>query len=161
MFQAAATAAPRSEFGQKLFDGLEALPSRSRMTNEQLEVIYALAYAHVTQGQYAQALPVFAILGTYGPTRRHYLAGLALCLQMCERYEEAISMYSLMSTLFPGGPEPALQVVECFLMLGRTDEARDELDRVLRCIAEAGGEYDAWKPRAQVLMGLVGGRLAA
>jgi len=161
MSQATAAAAQRSEFGQKLYEGLEALPSSSRMTNEQLEVIYALAYAHVTQGQYAQALPVFTILATYGPTRKHYIAGLALCLQMCERYEEAISMYSLMATLFPGSPEPALQVAECFLMLGRTDEAHDELERVLRCIAEAGGQYDAWKPRAQVLAGLVGGRRLA
>jgi len=153
-------AAQRGEFGQKLYDGLQALPSSSRLTNEQLEVIYALAYAHVIQGQYAQALPVFALLATYGPTRKHYIAGLALCLQMCERYEEAVSMYSLMTTLFPGSPEAALQAAECLLMLGRTEEARQELDRVLRCIAEAGGQYDAWKPRAQVLMGLVGGRPA-
>lgn len=156
MSQTQTAAAQRSEFGRKLYDGLEALPSSSRLTNEQLEVIYALAYAHVMQGQYAQALPVFSILATYGPTRKHYLAGLALCLQMCGRYEEAISMYSLMIALYPGNPEPALQVAECHLMLGRPDEARDELDRVLRAIAEAGGAYDSCKPRAQVLMGLVG-----
>jgi len=151
----------RSPFGQQLYDDLAALPSGKRMTAEQLEVIYALAYAHVTQKQYAQALPVFALLATYGPTRQHYIAGLALCLQMCERYEEAIDMYSLMITLFPGSPEPALQVAECFLMLGRTDEAREELDRVLGCIAEAGGKYDACKPRAQMMRGLVGERRAA
>jgi type III secretion system low calcium response chaperone LcrH/SycD len=156
----ATAAVSRSQFGQNLFEGLQSLPSSSRMTAEQLEVVYALAYAHVTQGQYAQALPIFSILATYGPTRKHYIAGLALCLQMCERYEEAISMYSLMITLFPGSPEPSLQVVECFLMLGRTDEAREELSRVQIYITEAGGEYDAWKPRAQVLMGLVGKRLS-
>lgn len=148
----------RSPFGQQLYDGLQALPSSSRLSPEQLEVIYALAYAHVTQGQYAQALPVFSILATYGPTRRHYIAGLALCLEMCERYEEAINMYSLLTVLFPGSPEPALQVAECQLMLGRTAEAADELDRVLRSIAESGGQYDALRPRAQVLRDLAGKR---
>lgn len=152
--------ASRSPFGQQLYDGLQALPASSRMSNSQLEVIYALAYAHVTQGQYAQALPVFSILATYGPTRRHYIAGLALCLEQCGRYEEAISMYSLLLTLFPGSPEPAVQIAECLLMLGRTAEAVEELDRVLLGIAESGGEYDALRPRAQVLRDLAGRRVS-
>ena len=152
--------APRGPFGQQLYDGLRALPSGSRLSNEQLEVVYALAYAHVTQGQYAQALPMFSILATYGPTRRHYIAGLALCLEQCERYDEAISMYSLLITLFPGSLEPALQGAECLLLLGRPAEAAEELDRVLRGIAESGGQYDALRPRAQVLRDLAGRRAA-
>lgn len=148
------TTAARSEFGEKLFQGLAALPSSSRMSSEQLEVIYALAYAHVTQGQYAQALPIFFILTHYGPTRKHYLLGLALCLQRCQRYAEAIHIYSMADVLFPGGPELALRVAECQLMQGDRAEAREELGRVQRCIAEAGGEYDEWKPRTEVLMDL-------
>ena len=158
MSQTAHTA--RSPFGQQLYDGLQALPAHTRLSNEQLEVIYALAYAHVMQDQYAQALPVFSILATYGPTRKHYIAGLALCLEQCERYEEAISMYSLLIVLFPGSPEPALQIAECLLMLGRTAEAADELDRVLHSIAESGGQYDALRPRAQVLRDLAGRKAA-
>ena len=150
----------RSPLAQQLYDELQALPAATRLSNEQLEVIYALAYAHVVQGQYAQALPVFSILATYGPTRKHYLAGLALCLEQCERYEEAISMYSLLITLFPGSPEPALQIAECLLMMGRADEAAVELERVLRSIAEAGGQYDTLRPRAQVLRDLAGRRVA-
>ena len=150
----------RSPFGQQLYDGLQALPAHTRFSNEQLEVIYALAYAHVMQGQYAQALPVFSILATYGPTRRHYIAGLALCLEQCERYDEAIRMYSLLLVLFPGSPEPALQIAECLLMLGRIDEAAEELDRVLGNIAESGGQHDGLRPRAQVLRDLAGRRAA-
>ena len=150
----------RSPLAQQLYDELQALPAATRLSNEQLEVIYALAYAHVVQGQYAQALPVFSILATYGPTRKHYLAGLALCLEQCERYEEAISMYSLLITLFPGSPEPALQIAECLLMLGRADEAAIELERVLRSIDDAGGRYEALRPRAQVLRDLAGRRVA-
>ena len=149
-----ATTAARSEFGEQLFQGLSALPAGSRLSGEQLEVIYALAYAHVTQGQYAQALPIFFILAHYGPTRKHYLLGLALCLQRAQRYEEAIRIYSMADVLFPSGPELALRVAECQLMQGDRAEAREELDRVLRFISEAGGQYDEWKPRAEVLMDL-------
>lgn len=160
MSQTPAAEVGRSELGNMLYEGLEQLPSNSRMSAEQLEVIYALAYAHVTQGQFEQALPIFTILATYGPTRKHYLAGLALCLQQCKRYEEAIAMYSLVTVLFPETPEPSLQVAECLLMLGRVDEAAQELGRVLRFINESAGRYDSLKPRVQVLLELVGKRMA-
>ena len=40
------TAFERSEFGEALYRGMESLPSSRRLTSEQLEVVYALAYAH-------------------------------------------------------------------------------------------------------------------
>ncbi|SAI69984.1 regulatory protein [Bordetella ansorpii] len=143
----------RSEFGEKLYEGLQALPSSRRFTAEQLEVIYALAYAQVTQGKYAEALPVFSILSTYGPTRKHYMMGLALCLQMCARYEEAVRIYSAVGTLFPEGPEASLGVAECLLALGLTADAVQELELALRYTAEAGGYPEARK-RAQALLEL-------
>lgn len=149
-----ATDVSRSPFAQELYDELQALPGSSRLTDEQLEVIYALAYAHVMQEQYAQALPIFSILAVYGPTRRHYLAGLALCLEMCERYEEAIHMYSVVTLLYPDGLEPAMQVAECRLKLGQYAQALQELDQILAVIAESKGRFDALRPRTQVLRDL-------
>jgi type III secretion system low calcium response chaperone LcrH/SycD len=154
MMQTLKPEARRSAAGQRLYDDLQALPSGKRLSAGQLEVIYALAYAQFTQGQYAQALPVFGVLSIYGPTRQHYIAGLALCLQMCKRHEDAINVYSMQAVLFPGSPEPALRVAECLLALGRAGEAREELERALRCIAETGGAYDALKARAEMLLGL-------
>ena len=148
----------RSRFGQKLYEDLHALPSRQRVSSGELERVYGLAYAHVTQGQYVQALPIFAFLATYSPSSEHYLAGLALSLQMCERFSEAIDIYSLISILSPGNPEPALQVAECQLMLGHTSLAAAELDRVVRAIAQANGRYDSVRPRALILQALVGGQ---
>lgn len=148
----------RSRVGQKLYEDLLALPSKQRVSSGDLEKVYGLAYAHVTQGQFTQALPIFAFLATYSPSSEHYLAGLALCLQMCERYGEAIDMYSLLCMLSPGDPEPALQVAECQLMLGQTAAAAAELDRVVCAVDEAGGRYDALRPRMLVLQGLVLGR---
>jgi len=117
----------RSAFGERLYQGLEALPGSQRFTAEQLEVIYAMGYAHIVQNQYAQALPVFAFLSQYGPTRKHYLSGLALCLQMEKRFEEALRIYSLVLTLFPDAADAAVSIAECELALGQTENARRTL----------------------------------
>ncbi|MNR13147.1 Chaperone protein SicA [compost metagenome] len=91
-------------------------------------MVYALAYAQVAQEQYAQALPVFAFLAQYGPTRKHYLVGLGVCLQMLGRADEAINIYSLVLTLYPDSVPTALRVAECHLALRQTDQARRTLE---------------------------------
>jgi len=147
------SATPRSAFGQQLYDGLAALPGSQRLTADQLEVIYAMAYAHVAQAQYAQALPLFAFLSQYGPTRKHYLAGLALCLQMQARYEEAIRIQSLIGVLYPLAPEATLRVAECQLALAQPEAARESL-RLVVAAAEADSAYAPLGARAASLLAL-------
>ncbi|QCS62432.1 tetratricopeptide repeat protein [Achromobacter denitrificans] len=116
------------EFSVALRRGLEGLPSSGRLTPEQLEVVYALAYAHAAQEQYAQALPMFAFLAQYGPTRKHYLVGLGVCLQMLGRPDEAITIYSLVLTLYPDSWHTALRIAECQLAAQQLDQARRTLE---------------------------------
>jgi tetratricopeptide (TPR) repeat protein len=115
------TAAER--FASDFQTGYSELPASRRFTPEQLEVIYALAYSHARQQQWSQALPIFAFLSQYGPTRRHYLAGLAQSLQMLKRLEEAVLIYSLMLVLFPDQLEPSIHVAQCQLAQGDRDSA--------------------------------------
>ncbi|MGE8689091.1 MAG: tetratricopeptide repeat protein [Achromobacter sp.] len=144
------SAIQRDGFGEALFKGLEGLPSAGRLTAEQLEVVYALAYAHVAQEQYAQALPVFAFLAQYGPTRKHYLVGLGVCLQMLGRSEEAITIYSLVLTLYPDSWHAALRVAECQMAGQQLDQAR----RTLELLCTPGIPADVRK-RAQALLQLI------
>ena len=146
--------APRSAYGQAVYQGLEQLPSNERLSAEQLEVIYALAYAHVAQRQYAQALSYFAFLSQYGPTRKHYLAGLALCLQMVDRYEEAIRMYSLIGLLFPDAVDATLRIAECQLAMQDYEQGRKSLELVVQYAREQGGHAEI-AARAQALLALV------
>ena len=142
---------PRSAWAQQLYDGLEALPGSQRLAPEQLEVIYALAYTHTAQGQYDQALPLFAFLSQYGPTRKHYLIGLAFCLQRAGRYDEAIRIYSLIGTLYPDSIDAAFRVGECLLALERIDEAHQQFALVAEA-AKASGEHADILSRACSLM---------
>lgn len=149
----------RSESAQTLYEGLENLPSAKRFTREQLEVIYAMAYAHVAQSHYAQALPIFAFLAQYGPTRRHYLYGLALSLQMVGRVEEAISIYSLCSLLFPDSFEAAQRLAQCQVAAGRREEACDTLNMLLQ-YARTSSNTEL-EHKAQGMLDLVNRRASA
>src|SRR5690606_16457968 len=143
----------RSASAQALHEGLQQLSGTKRFTREQLEVIYAMGYAHIAQRHYAQALPVFAFLTQYGPTRRHYLYGLALCLHMVGRIEEAISMYSLCGLLFPDSFETAQRLAQCQVAAGRREEASDTLNILLRN-AQAAADTGL-QSKAQAMLDLV------
>lgn len=145
----------RSPWAQTLYEELNALPSASRLSDEQLEVIYAMGYTHLTQRQYQQALSFFIVLGLYGTTRHHYMMGLAYCMQMLERYDEAIDTYSLALTLYPERYDAALRIVECHLGLENFDEARrmlgwlEEIDR-----ESPGGQ--SWGGKVKALQEVLG-----
>ena len=121
----------RSPLGQQLFEELKDLPSSRRFSSEQLEVIYSLAYGHVMQKQYAQALPIFMLLTQYGPTYHHYWSGLGLCLQALQRHGEAIYIYSLMLIMFPDNLEPALRMAESEFAMGDVESAQHRLQTLL------------------------------
>lgn len=110
-------------FAADFTEGYHELPASRRFTPEQLEVIYAMGYSHIQQQQWQQALPIFAFLSQYGPTRAHYLAGLALCLQMAQRHDEAINIWSLKLVLFPDQLSPQLHIAECQLAMGERADA--------------------------------------
>jgi len=136
------------DFSETLRKELEALPSSSRFTAEQLEVIYALAYAHMQQKQWEQALPILAFLCQYGPTKRHYLLGLALCLRMLGLHEEAINTWSMVLVMFPDYLEASLYIAQCQLAMNDPAEAK----KTLRLLDMALEEGDPVKIRTRALL---------
>ena len=146
----------RTELGRLLAAQLDTLPSASRLTPEQLEVVYALAYSHVAQHQYEQASPIFSFLCLYGPTRKHYLIGLALCLQMQERYEEAMDTYALILMLYPDHYDAALRTAECQLSCGQLAQAGETLALLQAIGREHPGKYP-WLRQVTALQKLLKG----
>jgi len=153
------TSSTRSSSGQALYEGLENLPSSKRFTSQQLEAIYALGYSHLAQAQYAQALPIFAFLSQYGPTSRHYLYGFALSLQMLGRLDEAISMYSLCSMLFPESLEAIQRIAQCQVSDGRREDACETLTNLAE-YARLCGNTDI-KNKAHGMLNLISARDSA
>ncbi len=137
-----------NSFSSEFRAGFDTLPAAKRFTSEQLEVIYGLAYAHAQQKQWNKALGIFTFLSQYGPTRRHYLAGLALCLQKLHRYDDAINIYSLMLVLFTESLEPSLHIAECELAQGDPVAAM----ATLRQLDKALDDDHALRPRLGALL---------
>ncbi|MCX5590271.1 tetratricopeptide repeat protein [Alcaligenes endophyticus] len=149
----------RQQVSETLRHKLEALPSAQRLSDEQLEVLYALAYAQVAQQQYEQALPLFSLLCLYGPTRQHYLCGFALCLQQQELYLEAGNIYALVWALFPEHYESAIGLVECQLASEQLDQALATLDNLVQ-IAQQQSAAPAWLPKVLAMRQLLQGDCA-
>lgn len=137
-----------NDFAQAYFFEVGELEASRRFTAEQLEVIYAMGYADITQKKWDSALCIFSFLSLYGATRRHYLAGLATCLQMLGRWDEAIDIWSLVLTLFDDSLEPMLQIAYCQLAAGQRDVAVTSL----RQLDQALDEVDTLKPRVTALL---------
>ncbi|MET4580097.1 tetratricopeptide repeat protein [Ottowia thiooxydans] len=142
-------------FSEAFHEEFEKLPAANRFSPEQLEVIYGMGYAHAQQKQWEQALPIFAFLSQYGPSRRHYLAGLAQCTRELGRLDEAKNVYALMLTLFPDHLEPGVQLAECQLALGEVSAALTTLNLLLE-ISEDGSSL---KRRVQSFLDRLGSNL--
>lgn len=135
-------------FAQAYKAGLEGLESSRRFTPEQLEVIYAMGYAEVGQQRWDSALRIFSFLSLYGPTRRHYLVGLATCLQKLGRWDDAIGIWRLVLVVFDGSLEPAFQIAYCQLAAGQREQALAGLQQLNSALAPS----DPLKLRVAVLL---------
>src|SRR5438067_159398 len=96
----------------ELKTALDALPSNGKMSRVDAEAIYALAYSLVQHGQCESAFRYFSLLVLYNPTNAVYLNGLALAHKLLERYDAAITVYSMLGSFDPGNPDHTLAVAE-------------------------------------------------
>jgi type III secretion system low calcium response chaperone LcrH/SycD len=144
----------RTEVAQQIFDTLDSLPFSGRLSAYQLETIYALGYSHVSQQHYDRALPVFTFLAQFGPTHKQYLAGLALCLQMVGRHDEAIRIYSIVVVLYPESLEIMLRLAECQLGASQPEAARVTLSALIDDCRPDVGRPDLLR-QAETLVALI------
>jgi type III secretion system low calcium response chaperone LcrH/SycD len=138
----------------ELKTALEALPSSRKMSRADADAIYALAYNFVAQGHYESAFRYFSVLVLYNPTNAVYLNGLALTHKLLERFDEAITVYSMLAVFDPGNPAHTLAVAECQLLKRDYEEGRRSLDMVVRFCRERGGN-DRVLARAEALAAIL------
>lgn len=109
-----------------------------QMTDENLEYIYNLAYNLYKSGKYEDAHCCFQFLCLCDTSMSKYWMGLGACRQMMKKYEEAIFAYAFAIVLDPDfSPPSAFYASQCFLSLGRLDEADQALESVSQI---AGGQ---------------------
>ena len=135
----------------ELQQALDQLPSRQRLSDADIQAIYALAYTSVAQGRFEDARDQFSLLTLYRPTHPACLAGLALSDKLLRRYGEAQQVFAFLAVLEPANPAHSIGLAECQLLAGEYDAALSTLGLVQAfCEENAGHARSA--ARAQALM---------
>jgi tetratricopeptide (TPR) repeat protein len=133
---------------------LEALPSRERLNDAQVEGLYALGYREFGRSRYAQALDYFKVALLYRPTSPTYLRAAALCLQRLRNYELAVAAYAALQFLEPNEPAHALAIAECRLLRREHAMAREMLERAVS-LSGSDGRHAAVRARAHSILELM------
>lgn len=112
-----------ANIGSNLKGGL--LPAN--MTDEDVDLFYELGYNLYLQGDYKQAEELFRRTVLAKPMEKKHWQGLASCLQMQKRYEEALVPWSMCCLVDPENPLPHFHAAECLFSLKQLDEAAKAL----------------------------------
>ncbi len=141
----------------QLRQDLNALPSTRRLTDSDVNAVYALAYRDFSQARYDKALERFQLLLVYRPLNTVYMLGAALCLQRQRHYGLAAAAFGALRYLEPEAPRHILAMAECQLLNHEQAAASETLAEVIDfCDAHTG--HDAIRARAQAMLELMKAR---
>lgn len=132
---------PSAEFVQAFKQRASALPMNQKLSAQESEMLYALAYQLVVQGNHEKAFSLFTLLVLCHPANVKYLRGLALLNRHLDRHREALMLLRFVDVLEPGNPQHAMDLAETLLRLKEFDHARVVLEETInRCQASSATE---------------------
>ena len=105
-------------------DTQKSLLDTIQLTKEDLGVIYKNAYNAFKVEDYAQAENLFFSLFIWDFKNFDFQIGLAAAYEAQEKFENAVSMYSLAMVTKDHDPEILFRLGKCLLAMGEKDEAR-------------------------------------
>ena len=120
---------------------------------EQLEALYALGYNLYTAGRYEDSRTVFQGLCLYDQTDSRFWSGLGASLQGGGQFEKAIDVYSMAAmTTGLADPAPIYYAAQCYLKMGRPEEAVAALEGIPVLGEEGNAAHEAVKTKAAGLL---------
>lgn len=123
----------------------------TNITDEEKEAAYAQAFNLVNQGEFEGAKKLFEFLCYLDQFGAKFWLGLGICRQQLKLYEPATQAYAMAGLLDMHNPMPALRAAECYLALGRLEEAESGLTAALHWAGDKA-EYGQVRERATTLM---------
>ena len=107
------------EFTVNYFQGhMTECGSTFTLSEDNRQVLYMLAYAHLSKERYSEGERLLYTLVMLEPTSPKYWKALAFAQQKQLQYDEACATYAIISELEPKDPEPYLRAAECYLSKG-------------------------------------------
>jgi type III secretion system low calcium response chaperone LcrH/SycD len=122
-------------------------------SDQDYEVLYALGHGLYSQARYFDAFKVFGFLVAHNHLEPKYMIAFASSMQMLKKFEDALIYYSLASVMDMSDPRPTFHSAECLLALGRSDEAIEGFNLVVKQTKDE--QYPELKARAQTLLDLI------
>ncbi|MBK8896534.1 MAG: SycD/LcrH family type III secretion system chaperone [Candidatus Competibacteraceae bacterium] len=121
------------------------------LDHQDFEAIYSVGYSLYNQGKYADAEHLFKFLCFYDHLEKKNWMGLGSSRQMCKDFDGAIQAYSYMALLDVANPYPPLHAGDCYLALGKLEEAESGFFAAVHWAGDKP-EYKAARSRAEVLL---------
>lgn len=123
----------------------------AKISDDEMEAAYSVAFNMVSQGQFEEAEKLLSWLAGLDQYEPKYLIGIGICRQQLHLYPGAIDAFAAAGVLELANPIPALRAAECYLALGREEEARSGL---LAAVHWSGDrpEHAATRQRATALL---------
>ncbi len=97
-------------------------------SNEDLSVLYSVAYTLYQSDDYEEAIRVFQRLASHESLSQRNWMGLGACWQMQKNYQEALKAWAMASILNEHDPIPHLHAAECYFALENEIEGRKAMD---------------------------------
>jgi type III secretion system low calcium response chaperone LcrH/SycD len=149
-----ATAANYLEFMIHGFmNGLITLQELEGISDEEMEMIYALGFNFFTYGKYDAAKDIFTGLTAYAPYTAHYWRALGAVNQQLKDYQEAIAAYDMAIANDEFDVVSYVYRGESQLLARNREAGLHDLQIVIQLGADAP-HFGAWVQRAELLLKL-------
>ena len=123
----------------------------AKVTDDEMEAIYAVAIQEFDGAKFADAELRFALLCRLDHFCGKYWLGLGAARQQLKRPKEAIAAYALAGLHDPENPVPGLRAAECYLAVGDLENALSGAKSALHW-SEDKPEHAAFAARAEALV---------
>jgi type III secretion system low calcium response chaperone LcrH/SycD len=137
-----------------LKDRLAQIPCLARFTEEQIDMIYAIAFANYQQGKVETALGIFEVLMIYRPTDARIMLAYAVCCKKLVRFEVAIPAFVAAAFLNPEDVTASVHLAECFAAIG-DKQACESILLPLSTVVELDEKYASLKKRVDLLRNML------
>lgn len=116
---------------EQLKEKIACLPSCSRFSDDQIEIIYSIGHSTYMQGKLDMACGVFQLLLMYRPLDARILCAFGICCKRLGRFEEGITAFSAALTLEPTKLNYYMHLAECLAAVGMNNESLELLDPLI------------------------------
>jgi len=135
---------------QELREKISHLPSSTRFSNEQIEIIYGIGHSLFMQGKFDSACNVFQMMMIYRPLDSRILGAFALCCKRLARFDGAIPAFYAALLLEPTNLNLAVHLVECLNAIGNHEASLKLLEPLIN-LAVLDESYKDLLARAETI----------